>query len=50
MRVFTQLISSDAGLLSLAALAGVLAIGAFFFGFLRRRVKEEEWQAFTVHQ
>lgn len=41
MQVLTQLISSDAGLLSLAAFAGMFGIAAVFFWFLLRHVNAD---------
>lgn len=41
MQVLPQLFSSDSGLLSLAALAGVFGIAAFFFWFVLRQVKAD---------
>lgn len=38
MQVLTQLISSDASLLSLAALAGMIGIAAVYFWFVLRHV------------
>lgn len=45
MEVLLQLFSSDSGLLSLAALAGVLGIAAFFFWYVIRHVKADSERA-----